>query len=269
MRRIIILFYWLIRRNDVSLRELISFTFKPTLENIGKKYIASISQYEDFFEVRLVDIKTPFYWPVKYGERGIYQVVSETFDNTDWHNYQSVFRVMPSDILLDIGAAEGLFALTVVNKCKKVFLIEPNRNFVKSLKKTFTGFENKIEIIETAVGDSIGKISFSDNALSGSISSAGDPSNEVSLKTIDHLVGDQVISFLKADIEGFELTMLKGAKQTIIRNRPRIVITTYHDENDSEQIIDFILSIVPEYRFKRKGIFHKQGKPVSVHFWID
>ncbi len=219
MRRIIILFYWLIRKNDVSLKQLISFTFKPTLKNVGKRYITSISQHEEFFEVRLVDMEIPFYWPIKYGEMGIYQVVSETYDITDWHNYQSVFKVMPSDVLLDIGAAEGLFALTV-------------------------------------------------DALSGSISSDVEGSNEVSIETIDKIIGDKPITFLKADIEGFELTMLRGAAQTIIRNRPRIVITTYHDENDAEQIIDFILSLVPEYSFKRRGIFHKQGKPVTVHFWI-
>ena len=76
------------------------------------------------------------------------------------------------------------------------------------------------------------------------------------------------ITYLKADIEGFEAEMLKGAELTIKRNKPKIAITTYHTQNDPKEIIDLITGFVPEYKFYVKGIYEKTPKPVMIHFWI-
>ena len=73
---------------------------------------------------------------------------------------------------------------------------------------------------------------------------------------------------MKADIEGFELEMLKGAEQTIKNNKPKIAITTYHTQNNPKEIIDLIKSFVPEYNYYVKGIYEQTPKPVLIHFWI-
>jgi hypothetical protein len=65
------------------------------------------------------------------------------------------------------------------------------------------------------------------------------------------------------------MEMLKGAKTTIQRNRPKIAITSYHTENVATEIIREIKSYVPEYQYYVKGIFQEMGKPVMIHFWIN
>ena len=57
------------------------------------------------------------------------------------------------------------------------------------------------------------------------------------------------IEFLKADIESYELDMLFGAKNLIIKNRPKIAICIYHSPGDMFEIINYLHSLVPEYKF--------------------
>ena len=51
------------------------------------------------------------------------------------------------------------------------------------------------------------------------------------------------------DVEGAELKSLVGARNTIIKNHPRLAICVYHKISDVYEIPEYILSIVPEYRF--------------------
>ena len=126
-----------------------------------------------------------------------------------------------------------------------------------------------VEIINTAVGNITGEIAFNAESLCGRISEDSSQGNNVPISKIDSIINpDQKITYLKADIEGFEQEMLKGAEQTIKRNKPKIAITTYHKQNNPQEIIGIIKGFVPEYKFYIKGIFHEECKPVMIHFWV-
>lgn len=57
------------------------------------------------------------------------------------------------------------------------------------------------------------------------------------------------MTFIKMDIEGSELNVLKDARKTIMKYKPRLAICIYHKPEDIYEIPEYILSIVPEYRF--------------------
>ena len=50
------------------------------------------------------------------------------------------------------------------------------------------------------------------------------------------------------DVEGSELKALKGAKNIITQQKPRLAISIYHKPLDVFEIPDYILSLVPEYK---------------------
>lgn len=62
--------------------------------------------------------------------------------------------------------------------------------------------------------------------------------------------------FLKMDIEGAELSALKGAKRFINKNRPCMAVCVYHRKNDLIDIPLFINSIVENYNYYLRGGFH-------------
>lgn len=269
MRRLRIILFWLFKsRNNVSLLELIRFTIKPKVKAVASQFINAISTTDLLYKIDFNVIKYPLYWPKACSIDGIYQVTSETFDKEDWHYYQKKHTCIEhNEILLDVGAAEGLFALSVADKCSQIIMVEPNDHFADALKTTFKPFESKTIIHNVAVGSTEGTISFNQSSLSGKVDSDANDSSLKRITTIDKIINDIPVTYLKADIEGHELEMLKGAVNTIKKNKPKIVITCYHRENIASEIIDFIKSIVPEYRHYEKGVFHEEGKPVMIHFW--
>ncbi len=271
MRRLKIFYFWLFYpKNNITLIELLRFLIKPTINTIAKKHIAKIEEKEDFL-INFFEFPTIVHWPKSFSTNRLDQVIAETFDKNDWHYYQKEHTVIEKDdILLDIGTAEGLFPLTVIDKCKHIYMVEPSRIFTSCLNKTFAKFTDKITIFNVAVGNEDGIISFDEDSLDGKVTDENIlNSYKTEIFKIDSLFkNNEKITFLKADIEGFEQEMLKGAEQTIKRNKPKIAITTYHTQNNPEEIISLIKGFVPEYNYYVKGIYEKTPKPVLIHFWI-
>lgn len=271
MRRIFIIFHWFLgRRNSVTFSELLSFLTRPKVKVIAGRYIDTITEKKDFYEISFASLKPKLFWPRECPIEGIYQVTTETFDPDDWHYYQKKHtEVQKGDVILDVGAAEGLFALSVVDRCKKIIMIEPNDFFYNALTRTFKDYGQKSEIYNVAVGNTEGEIVFDQTSLSGHIDHDNQEGTRKVITKIDTLLqNESEMTYLKADLEGYEMEMLRGASQTITRHKPKIAITTYHTENNSWDIINFIMGLVPEYKFYTKGIFHQHGKPVMIHFWI-
>ena len=270
MRRIKILFFWLFKnKNNVSLIELLRFLVKPTIATIARKHVKattlSTSHVVSFFSFNHL-----LHWPRSFSTNRLDQVISETFDVNDWHYYQKQHTEIAQDeILLDIGTAEGLFPLTVIDKCAHIHMVEPSNLFHDCLQKTFKDFTDKVTIHNVAVGNQDGEISFDENSLDGKIVADNEAStHQIAIRKIDTLLHDQKITYLKADIEGFEQEMLRGAERTIKKNKPKIAITTYHTQNDPNEIISIIKGFVPEYNYYVKGIYEETPKPVMIHFWI-
>jgi len=270
MRRLRIILYWLFQaKNNISFSELVQFFLKPQVKSIADRYLREIQEKGEFYEISFKPMASILYWPKACAIDGIYQVTAETFDKQDWHFYQKEHTIIQQgEELLDVGAAEGLFALSVADKCKTIYMVEPNDYFVGSLSKTFQNYSDKTKIFNLAVGSCEGEIAFDQNSLSGKISNETTSTNKKRITTIDTLLPDARITYLKADLEGFELEMLKGAEALIKRNKPKIAITTYHPENNAEEIIQLVKKFVPSYNFYVKGIIHTAPKPVMIHFWI-
>lgn len=71
----------------------------------------------------------------------------------------------------------------------------------------------------------------------------------VRLTTIDRVVGNAEVGFIKLDIEGFELAALQGASGAIIRDRPLLAICVYHKRGDLLAAMEYLHGLLPEYRF--------------------
>jgi len=57
------------------------------------------------------------------------------------------------------------------------------------------------------------------------------------------------IDFIKMDIEGAEPNALRGAEETIRRDRPALQICLYHSPEHLWEIPEYVKSLVPGYTF--------------------
>ena len=85
-----------------------------------------------------------------------------------------------------------------------------------------------------------------DDVVSASAIAASGTRGEI-VRMDDHL-RDEPVSFIKMDIEGAEMSALRGAEQLIRRDHPDLAVCVYHSISDLFEIPLYIHSLVPEYR---------------------
>ena len=66
--------------------------------------------------------------------------------------------------------------------------------------------------------------------------------------SIDDLLAGEPVSIIKADVEGYEIQMLKGAASSIKTHRPKLAISLYHRASDYYEIPLYLKTLVPEYK---------------------
>lgn len=169
---------------------------------------------------------------------------SRLLDLADNHQYFNELTFCPEsqdEIYVDCGAYDGGTILKYVEfvngKYKKIYAFEPERQNVSTLKKNMENLSN-IEIIEKGTWSSNATLKFEKDGSGSRIADAGDVTVQVT--TIDEVVGNDRVTFIKMDIEGAELEALKGATKTIQKNRPKLAICCYHKQNDIIDICNFI-----------------------------
>jgi FkbM family methyltransferase len=271
-RRLRIVSRWLAgQRNGVSISDLARFLTGPTCASESRQYIASFTDAADGLVVRLRGVDRALHWPKDEPLHALHMVLAETLNEANWHYYEvPETRVTRGDVVADCGAAEGIFTLLTHARAKQVYAIEPAPRRIASLERTFLDADN-VTVLPFALGASAQQGYLSGGALDSTISAdrvAG--SHAVTVETIDALFADRdrPLTYLKADLEGFELEMLEGAKRTIARYRPKVAITTYHRPEHAQSIEAFLRRVAPAYRVRTKGIDAASGAPVMLHAWV-
>jgi hypothetical protein len=137
------------------------------------------------------------------------------------HRYETPgFHVSEGDVVVDAGVAEGNFALSIVDKAKKLYLFEVDETWIEVLKITFAPWKEKTVIVNKYVSNND-----NDNCI-----------------TLDTFFGQEKINFIKTDIEGAEPQLLKGANAVLSRPEPmKVVLCTYHKHNDADVLNQMLM----------------------------
>jgi hypothetical protein len=156
------------------------------------------------------------YFKKRWGKKKIqnlYNLLSKEQDIRSPHRYLSEhFGFENGDVLADVGAAEGNFALSIVEKASRIILFEADKEWIEPLNATFEPWKDKVEIVNKFVSD------------------ITDLSNT---KLDDYLSVKGSGTFLKIDVEGAESRLLKGCKRILSEQKPlKVAICTYHKQND-------------------------------------
>lgn len=134
------------------------------------------------------------------------------------HQYQSqCVHVDNGDVVFDIGAAEGLFALDQVDNASHVVIVESDPKWIKPLNQTFAPYGNKVTIIQKFV-------------------SATDTETTISLESLLSNI-DYRTAFVKMDIEGFELQSISSAERVLKQKKgTKLAVASYHKQHDADEL---------------------------------
>lgn len=148
---------------------------------------------------------------------GAYRGLLIEQDKRSAHRYVETYQELEGKTLLDIGAAEAIFTLDVIEYIDHAYLFECDEAWIEALEATFTQWKEKIAIVRKYISDV----------------------NDENSITLDEYFKDKPTNnlFLKMDIEGFERKALKGS-QGLLQNVRNISgsVCIYHLHDDEEAI---------------------------------
>jgi FkbM family methyltransferase len=160
--------------------------------------------------------------------------------------------VYPSLKFLDCGAYNGDTILKILDNNMSISSyigFEPDIQNVKLLSKNL---RNKIKIesyiYPCGVWNETDKLRF--NGGTGSSSHIDSMGNDIiNVVSIDEVIINKDVNFVKMDIEGAEVEALNGAKELISKYEPILAISAYHKYDDLWTILETINSFNVEYKY--------------------
>jgi len=157
-------------------------------------------------------------------------------DENSPHRYAAEkYIAKDGDIIADIGAAEGIWALDNVEKAGKIYLFECQSKWIKALEKTFEPWKEKTVIVSKYVSNT-------------------DEGNNV---TLDIFFAKNKVDIIKADIEGMEIKLLEGSKKLLnSSDNLRLLLCTYHQKDDAEKIKEILENNGYTTEYSKGYIFH-------------
>ena len=163
--------------------------------------------------------------------------------------------------IIDAGAYIGDSALVFdryFSKCRRIYAFEPDADSYALMEKTIA-MNKKSNIVPVAMG-------LGDSNCEGELTSHGmgsnlldrrfgqEPKKDRTIKIVrldDYAKQNNIVAgVIKTDLEGFEMHFLRGALETIKKDRPILVLSIYHSADDFFGIKPFIEDLGLGYRFR-------------------
>jgi FkbM family methyltransferase len=180
--------------------------------------------------------------------------IVSTFADSDQYFGYSFFPPINDEIYVDVGSDDGNTIVDYNNIShgyyKKIIALEPDAENIERINKNLKNKNiERLQVIPKGAWSSNTEISF-ECFGNGSSRISNEGSTTASCVKLDDVLkdasGDIVI---KMDIEGAELEALKGAEESIRKNKPRLAVCLYHKPEDIIDIPYYIAGIEPKYKF--------------------
>lgn len=164
-----------------------------------------------------------------------------------------IVKCTNDEVIVDLGAYTGDTILSYiknygVNCYKKIYCYDVTSSTFEELKNNL-GDYNNIEYRLKGISNEEGKMALINNTddMSANILS-NDENGDVVVTTLDSDI-EEPITLIKADIEGFEQKAIEGAKNHILNDHPKLLISVYHNNEDLWKIPKMIYEINNDYKF--------------------
>ena len=176
------------------------------------------------------------------------------------------FEFKKGEKYLDLGAYNGDTVLSFVNSCPDysfITALEPDGKNFKKLEKNTENLRD-IRLINACVSDFDGESYFTSAKGRGGSSDNG--KIPVKAVSVDSILKNEDVTYLKADVEGAESKAVDGMREIILRCKPKMKIACYHRSEDIFSLIIKVMNIRSDYKAFIRHTPHTLGWDTDLYF---
>lgn len=227
-------YYWICGNSNVGLTTWNETEGKPSRFNIGSEFHKLRKQGID--EERII------LRHMEYAEQ--------------YFGSESVLIPAEDEVFIDAGSGGAQPMSTAIafrrwcqDDFEHLYCFEPQHSLYEACSEQIKTWSDdickKVNIYEAGLWEKSGIMHF---AGSGGNAHVADKGDSIKVMSVDELLQGQRVTTIKMDIEGSELSALKGAEQSICKWRPKLIICIYHKLDDCIEIPQYILKLHSDYR---------------------
>lgn len=181
--------------------------------------------------------------------------------------YRDIFFGKKDLVVIDAGANCGLATQYFREYAKHVYSIEPSPEHFEALAKNkeFNQWKN-VTLIHAGLSDHDGEemIYFNPgnrtmNSLTSNYGHGGEKVKTITLETIFKEYNLKEVDFLKMDVEGSEVPVIKSEEFKRVLPKIKAMVIEFH-QNDWQQLVDYIVSF--GFKTKREVV-----DTISIQFY--
>ena len=171
------------------------------------------------------------------------------FSDVYWRGIYDGFKVKPGFVVIDVGAHIGIYTIKAarsVGSNGRVIAVEPHpENFRLMLQNIALNKLDNVTPVQVALSNHEGyvKLYLSNSSDKHSIVyQASAQCMKVPSLTLDGLLRHLDIDYvdlIKIDVEGAEMDVLEGARQTLKKSE-KIVVATYHYASEPREVAEYL-----------------------------
>lgn len=195
------------------------------------------------------------------------------FDDVFLRDVYYPYKPKNRDTVFDVGAHMGFFTVKVGKHVEKLIAFEPDPyNFRFLLMNIENNALSNVRAFNCALGDrddyAFLKRGYGYGRTRLTETNTG---YRVLVRTLDTLVRELSVipSMVKVDVEGHEMKVLEGAKSTLTRYKPRLILASYHYQYQSRDVVKYLARIgyscfiyhvpLPLQKFKDTYVYAEQS----------
>lgn len=181
--------------------------------------------------------------------------------------YFERFMNYEREYFVDAGGFNGDTTEEFIKHCpdyKKIYFFEPSKRNMSAALDRLNGLRD-IEFKSHGLSDLNGFLTFNSDAGSASCISS-ERGDTISVVSLDNELNGLPVTFIKMDLEGWEMHALRGAQNIIMQQRPKLAIAVYHNSKDFREVPEFLKSLHPDYKIYLRH--YSEGWSESVMYFV-
>ena len=168
--------------------------------------------------------------------------------------YFDYFEPNENEIFVDGGSLDATTAFEFKYWATKgydyIYSFEVDPVYAQRCRNNFKIGGLKGQVVDKGLWNKKDILHFTTNVANGSSSKIADVGSEtIETASLDEILNDKPVTYIKFDIEGAEYNALLGAEKTIKKWRPRLAICIYHKPEDILELPALLLDMQPNYNF--------------------